>query len=84
MPGRIIGHITFKQVPEDVRNFLKLKEDAYLCNLTKSFLQENKINPEVLEFDIIKESKNKIWFVQSNATGQPGDNLTQLKAEIKC
>lgn len=80
MPGRVIGHITFKQVPESVRNFLKLKEDAYLCNLTKSFLQENKINSENLDFDIIKD-KNKIWFVQSG-TGQPGDNLSPTKAEI--
>ena len=80
MPGRVIGHVTFKQVPESVRNFLKLKEDTYLCNLTKSFLQGNKINPEILEFDIIK-AKNKIWFVQ-NGTGQPGDNPPPTKMEI--
>ncbi len=82
MPGRIIGQITFKQVPEDVRNFLRLKEDTYLCNLTKSFLQENKINSEALTFDIFKD-KNKIWFAQSG-TGQPGVNLVPTKAEIKC
>jgi len=81
MPGRVIGHITFKQVPESVRNYLKLKEDTYLCNLTKSFLQENKIDAENLTFDIIKDSKNKIWFAQSG-TGQPGMNLTPTKAEI--
>jgi len=82
MPGRVIGHITFKQVPESVRNYLKLKEDTYLCNLTKSFLQENKINPEALDFDIIKISKNEIGFAQSNGTGQPTDNHPSAKMEI--
>jgi len=81
MPGRVIGHITFKQVPESVRNYLKLKEDTYLCNLPKSFLQENKINPENLKFDIIKDSKNKIWFAQSEIE-QSIDNQPPTKMEI--
>ena len=81
MPARVIGHITFKQVPESVRNFLKLKEDAYICNLTKSFLQENKINPENLNFEIIKDSKNEIMLVP-NKDGQPTENQTPGRERI--
>ena len=78
MPGRIIGHITFKQVPESVRNFLKIKEDTYLCNLTKSFLQENKIDPEKLTFDIIKDT-DKIMLVAHVTERTELENHTHTK-----
>jgi len=80
MPGRVIGHVTFKQVPESVRNFLKLKEDAYICNLTKSFLQENKIDPEKLTFDIIKYS-DKIKLVAHGTERTELENHTPVKME---
>jgi len=83
MPGRVIGYTSFVHVPE-LNSILKIKKGFLIATLSDSFCKENKIDPENLTFDIIKDSKNKIWFAQSNGTGQPGNNLTQLKAEIKC
>ena len=77
----VIGHITAYQIPEYVKTILKIKEDTLLFNIPLSFCKENKINPENLEFDIIKDSKNKIWFAQVG-TGQPTDNLAPTKMEI--
>lgn len=77
-----MGNTTFDYVPE-LNSMLNLKKDVLIATLSKEWCKENKINLEALTFDIFKDSKNKIWFVQ-NGTGQPGDNLTQLKAEIKC
>ena len=64
MPYKKIGFLKFSSIPESIKIILKIKEDAWLCNLSKSFCQENKINPENLKFDILKDSKNKIWFAQ--------------------
>ena len=76
-----LGSISFYPIPESIKIILKIKEDAWLCNLSKSFCQENKINPENLKFSILKDSKNKIWFAQVG-TEQPTDNLTPTKMEI--
>ena len=73
MPGRVIGHIKPYQIPEYVKTILKIKEDTLFFNIPLSFCKENKINPENLEFEIIKDSKNKIWFAQV-VTEQPTDN----------
>ena len=59
-----IGFIIFHQIPEPIKTILKIKEDAYLCNFSRSFCQEHKINPENLKFNILKDSRNKIWFAQ--------------------
>lgn len=64
MAYKKISSISFYPIPESVKSILKIKEDAWLCNLSKSFCQENKINPENLKFNILKDSKNKIWFAQ--------------------
>ena len=64
MPYKKIGFLKFYPIPESIKIILKIKEDAWLCNLSKSFCQENKINPENLKFIILKDSKNKIWFAQ--------------------
>ena len=80
MTQKKIGRITFKQVPESVRNFLKIKEDTWVCNLSKSFLQENKINPEDLIFDIIKDS-NKIKLVAHGTERTELENHTPVKME---
>ena len=81
MAYKKIGSISFYPIPESIKIILKIKEDAWLCNLSKSFCQENKINPENLKFDILKDSKNKIWFAQ-NGTEQPIDNQPPTKMEI--
>jgi len=78
-----ISQIEFHPIPESLRSNLKIKENTWFACFTESDCKELKINPKALTFDIFKDSKNKIWFAQ-NGTGQPGDNLTQLKAEIKC
>ena len=75
----IVAHISFYLIPESIKTILKIKEDAWLCNLSKSFCQENKINPENLEFNILKDSKNKIWFAQSI----PGAEHTTEPPELK-
>ena len=64
MSYKKIGFLKFSAIPESIKTILKIKEDAWLCNLSKSFCQENKINPENLKFNILKDSKNKIWFAQ--------------------
>jgi len=74
-------HISFYSIPESIKTILKIKEDVYLCNFSKSFCQENKINPENLKFNILKDSKNKIWFAQVG-TEQPTDNQPPTKMEI--
>ena len=79
MAYKKIGSVSFNEIPESIKTILKIKEDTWLCNLSKSFCQEHKINPENLKFDILKDSKNKIWFAQ---VGQPTDNLTLAKMEI--
>ena len=81
MPGRVLGSISFYPIPESIKTILKIKEDTWLCNLSKSFCEENKINPENLKFDILKDSKNKIWFAQIG-TEQPTDNQPPAKMEI--
>lgn len=64
MKYRKIGSISFYPVSESIKTILKIKEDAWLCNFSKSFCQENKINPENLKFDILKDSRNKILLAQ--------------------
>ena len=80
MAYKKIGSITFYPIPESIKSILKIKEDAWLCNLSKSFCQENKINPENLKFNILKDSKNKIWFAQNGAEQASESNKpTSLK-----
>ena len=81
MAYKKIGSIEFYPIPDSIKSILKIKEDAWLCNLSKPFCQEHKINPENLKFNILKDSKNKIWFAQVG-TEQPTDNLTPTKMEI--
>ena len=81
MTYKKIGSFSFYPIPESIKSILKIKEDAWICNFSKSFCQENKINPENLKFSILKDSKNKIWFAQVG-TEQPTDNLTPTKMEI--
>jgi len=81
MPGRVIGHIKPYQLTDYVKAILKIKDDTLLFNIPLTFCKENKINPENLEFDIIKDSKNKIWFAQVG-TEQPTDNQPPAKMEI--
>ena len=64
MTYKKIGSFSFYQIPESIKTILKIKEDTWLCNFSKSFCEENKINPENLKFDILKDSRNKIWFAQ--------------------
>jgi len=81
MKDQKLGSISFYPIPESIKTILKIKEDAWLCNLSKSFCEENKINPENLKFSILKDSKNKIWFAQVG-TEQPTDNQPLAKMEI--
>ena len=81
MAYKKIGSIEFYPIPDSIKSILKIKEDAWLCNLSKPFCQEHKINPENLKFNIIKDSKNKIWFAQVG-TAQPTDNQPIAKMEI--
>jgi len=64
MTYKKIGSFSFYPIPESIKSILKIKEDTWICNFSKSFCQENKINPENLKFNILKDSKNKIWFAQ--------------------
>ena len=77
----VISRITPYPIPESIKTILKIKEDTLLFNIPLSFCKENKINPENLEFEIIKDSKNKIWFAQV-VTEQPIDNQPLAKMEI--
>lgn len=74
----VIGHTKFESIPE-LNSVLKLKKDVLIATLSNEFCQEHKINPENLKFDILKDSKNKIWFAQVE---QSTDNLTPTKMEI--
>ncbi|KAG2474129.1 MAG: hypothetical protein NPMRTHETA2_490006 [Nitrosopumilales archaeon] len=84
MPYKKIGFLKFSSIPESIKIILKIKEDAWLCNFSKSFCEENKINPENLKFNILKDSKNKIWFAQVG-TEQPSQSNkpTPTKMEIR-
>ena len=77
----VIGHIKPYQIPEYVKTILKIKEDTLLFNIPLSFCKENKINPENLKFDIIKDSKNKIWLAQRQSEPTEIENHTPLKME---
>ncbi|MCH8916087.1 MAG: hypothetical protein IIA82_09655 [Thaumarchaeota archaeon] len=68
MTGKI-GHIKLYPIPESIKTTLKIKEDTLFFNIPLSFCKENKIKPENLKFDILKDSKNNIWFVPIG-TGQ--------------
>ncbi len=74
MPYKKIGFLKFSSIPESIKIILKIKEDAWLCNFSKSFCEENKINPENLKFNILKDSKNKIWFAQTNGAEQTSES----------
>ena len=75
-----IGSISFYPISEPIKAILKIKEDTWLCNFSKSFCQKNKINPENLKFDILKDSKNNIWFAQIDAEQASESNKpTSLK-----
>ena len=79
MTEKKIGRITFESITE-LNSVLKLKKDVYVLvgTLTKEFCKEYNINSEILEFDIIKGSKNKIWFAQSlPGPEQPTENQPQ-------
>ena len=83
MVDKKLGSISFYPIPESIKTILKIKEDAWLCNLSKSFCQENKINPENLKFDILKDSKNKIWFAQVGTEQTSESNKpTPTKMEV--
>ena len=58
----VIGHIKPYLISEFIKTILKIKEDTLLFNIPLSFCKENKINPENLEFEIIKDS-DKIMLV---------------------
>lgn len=78
---KVIGHLKPYQIPEYVKTILKIKEDTLLFNIPLEFCKENKIIPENLKFNILKDSKNKIWFAQSG-TEQTTDNQPQSKMEV--
>ena len=80
MKQKKIGYTSFVHVPE-LNSILKIKKGFLIATLSDSFCKENKINPENLKFDIIKESKNKIWFAQSEIE-QSIDNQPPTKMEI--
>ncbi len=80
MVDKKLGSISFRPIPESIKIILKIKEDAWFCNFSKSFCQENKINPENLEFEIIKDS-DKIMLVAHGTEQTELENHTQLKVE---
>ena len=63
MTEKKIGSILFDSIPE-LNSILKLKKDVFVATLSKEWCKEHKINPENLKFDILKDSRNKIWFAQ--------------------
>jgi len=77
MTEKKIGSIEFRAIPESIKAILKIKEDAYLGNFSKSFCQENKINPEDLKFNVLKNSKNKIRLAQIGTEQTESENHTQ-------
>ena len=76
----VIGHIKPYPIPESIKTILKIKEDTLFFNIPLSFCKENKIKPENLEFDIIKDS-DKIKLI-AHGTEQPTDNQPPTKMEI--
>ena len=78
-----IGHITPNQIPDSVKAILKIKEDTLLFNIPLEFCKENGINPENLEFEIIKDA-DKIMLVAQNGTEQSNESQkpTPLKVRI--
>jgi len=79
MPGRVIGHTSFVHIPE-LNSILKIKKGFLIATLSDSFCKENKINPEELEFDIIKDS-DKIKLVAHGTERTELENHTPVKME---
>jgi len=78
---KVIGHVKPYQIPEYVKTILKIKEDTLLFNIPLSFCKENKINPENLEFEIIKNA-DKIMLIGPRIAQDPiTEKPTQAKAE---
>jgi len=77
---KVIGHIKPYQLPDYVKTILKIKEDTLLFNIPLEFCKENKINPENLEFEIIKDS-DKIMLVAHGTERTKLENQTPLKME---
>ena len=82
MTEKKIGFISFHPIPESIKAILKIKEDTWLCNLSKSFCQEHKINPENLKFDILKDSKNNIGFAQVRTEQSSESNKSTILKEV--
>jgi len=75
------GHIKPYPIPESIKAILKIKEDTLFFNIPLSFCKENKINPENLEFEIIKDS-DKIMLIGPRIAQDPiTEKPTQAKAE---
>ena len=77
----VIGHITAYQIPEYVKTILKIREDTLLFNIPLSFCKENKINPENLEFDIIKDS-DKIKLIAHGTEQSSESNKPTILKEV--
>ena len=73
----VIGHIKPYPIYESIKTILKIKEDTLLFNIPLKFCKENKINPENLEFDIIKDS-DKIMLVAHGTERTDLENQTCL------
>jgi len=67
---KVIGHVIPYPIPESIKAILKIKEDTLLFNIPLSFCKENKINPENLEFEIIKDS-DKIMLIGPRIAEDP-------------
>ena len=76
----VIGHIKPYLISEFIKTILKIKEDTLLFNIPLSFCKENKISPENLEFEIIKDS-DKIMLVAQGAEQTRLRKPTPLKME---
>ena len=79
MPARVIGHTSFVHIPE-LNSILKIKKGFLIATLSDSFCKENKIKPEELEFDIIKDS-DKIKLVAHGTERTELENHTLTKME---